>query len=105
MKKLYVTPDADLDVEEQFDHYVVTVDLELAKRFYYATYQTFDKLLETPFIGNQRHSHNLQLKDLRRWFVQGFEKHQIFYRIVDDTVEIVRVLHSARDIERVFDEI
>jgi len=28
----------------------------------------------------------------------------IFYRVLDDAVEILRVLHSARDIESIFDD-
>ncbi len=38
------------------------------------------------------------------WFVQGFERHLIFYRVLDDEVEILRVLHAARDIEGIFDD-
>jgi toxin ParE1/3/4 len=33
------------------------------------------------------------------WLVKGFEKYLIFYRTTDELVEIVRVLHAARDID------
>jgi len=31
--------------------------------------------------------------------VKGFEKYLIFYRAMDERVEILRVLHSSRDID------
>jgi toxin ParE1/3/4 len=36
--------------------------------------------------------------------VRGFERHLVFYRERDDGIEIVRVLHGARDIPSVMDE-
>jgi plasmid stabilization system protein ParE len=34
--------------------------------------------------------------------VKGFERYLIFYRALTDDVEILRVIHCARDIERLF---
>lgn len=31
--------------------------------------------------------------------IEGFPKHLAFYRIADDHVEIVRVLHGARNLD------
>jgi toxin ParE1/3/4 len=31
-----------------------------------------------------------------------FERYVVFYRVVKKTVEIVRLLHGARDIENIF---
>ena len=33
-----------------------------------------------------------------------FEKYLVFYRQIFEGVEIVRVIHSARDIEAIFEE-
>jgi toxin ParE1/3/4 len=33
--------------------------------------------------------------------VKGFEKHLIFYRQRETGIEIVRVLHAARDVEAI----
>ena len=35
---------------------------------------------------------------------KGFPKHLIFYRPIDHGIEVVRVLHGARDIEAVFED-
>ena len=37
------------------------------------------------------------------WPVRGFEKHVIFYRPVATGIDVVRVLHAARDIEAIFE--
>lgn len=39
------------------------------------------------------------LKRVRRWPVKGFDNWLIFYRPKRDGVEILRVIHGARDIE------
>ncbi len=36
--------------------------------------------------------------------VKGFEKYLIFYRVFDNYIEIVRVLHSAQDIDSIMDD-
>ena len=40
---------------------------------------------------------------LRRWPVKGFENWLIFYQARRDGVEIVHVMHGARDIESLLD--
>jgi plasmid stabilization system protein ParE len=36
--------------------------------------------------------------------VRGFDKYLIFYREIADGTEVIRVLHSSRDIAAVLDE-
>jgi toxin ParE1/3/4 len=40
---------------------------------------------------------------MRVWPVKGFENHLIFFRPIDGGIEVIRVLHAARDIESVFE--
>ena len=37
------------------------------------------------------------------WPIPRFEKYLIFYRFNDDTLEVIRVLHGARDLTRIFE--
>ena len=46
-----------------------------------------------------RNFENPELKDIRIWLVKGFEKYLIFYRAIDELVEILRVLHASRNID------
>ncbi len=39
---------------------------------------------------------------MRKWTVKGFERYLIFYRYTDEYVEVVRVIHAARDIPSIF---
>ncbi len=36
--------------------------------------------------------------------MRGFRKHLVFYRPLSNGAEIVRVIHGARDLERLFEE-
>lgn len=54
-----------------------------------------------PGIGQRRESPDLCLAGLHVWRVEGFEKHLTFYRPSVDGIEVVRVLHQARDIDQV----
>jgi toxin ParE1/3/4 len=54
-----------------------------------------------PGIGSPQSFENPMLAGVRRWPVEGFENYLIFYRTDDEHVEIIRVLHGARDIEAV----
>jgi plasmid stabilization system protein ParE len=33
----------------------------------------------------------------------GFENHLVFYRPFKDSIEVIRVIHGARDIEKLFE--
>ena len=96
--RLALKPQADRDINAHFE-YIAKDNLEAAIGFYQATFQAFDLLRINPNIGPAREFENPQLKDIRIWIVKGFEKYLIFYRATDELVEIVRVLHSARDID------
>jgi len=42
-------------------------------------------------------------EELRMWLSPAFRNYLIFYRELADGVEIVRVLHGARDIKRILE--
>ena len=44
------------------------------------------------------------LADLRFFPVFGFEKYLVFYRLQGNDIEITRILHSARNIERILED-
>ena len=96
--RLALKPQADRDINNQFE-FIAKDNLEAAIRFYEAAFSTFDLLRTNPNIGPAREFVNPQLKDIRMWLVKGFEKYLIFYRVTDELIEIVRVLHAARDID------
>jgi toxin ParE1/3/4 len=85
--------------------YIAHDNLDAAERFLDAANAAIRFLARTPGAGAKREYLNPALDGLRMWPVKSFEKHLIFYRVIPNGLEIVRVLHSARDIEAVFEDV
>lgn len=77
---------------------------ELADKFCTVAISTFEKLIKTPGLGRPRHFKKWPGANLRSWRIKGFPNYLIFYRQVANGVEIVRVIHGARDLEEMFNE-
>jgi toxin ParE1/3/4 len=60
---------------------------------------TFSTLAEMPGIGSTYENDNPALADLRFIPITRFRNHLVFYRSSAHGIEIVRVLHGARDLE------
>ena len=63
----------------------------------------FARLAEFPEIGSPRVASDPSLAGLRLWPVPGFEKFRICYVPRADHIDVLRVLHGARDSERFFE--
>ena len=57
-----------------------------------------------PGIGKPSRFSNPTLADIRQYSIKGFGRYLIFYRATDSGVEILRVLHGARDLSAILDE-
>jgi len=89
---------AAMDVEEIAD-YIARDRLEAAIRFLENTEATLRFLANSPGIGNPFKIEHLELANLRTTRVQGFPNHVIFYIEHSDAIEVVRIMHGARDID------
>jgi toxin ParE1/3/4 len=98
-----VLPSADRDLDDQAGYLMQEAGLDTALRFYDSAAATFEKLARMPGVGERRESANPRLAGLRVWRVEGFPNHLIFYRPIDGGIEVIRVLHAARDIDRVLE--
>ena len=92
---------SDPDLDAQAAYLAEHAGLDTALRFYDAAATSFGKIADMPGIGERWLSPPLLHFELRVWRVEGFEKHLIFYRQAVDHIEIVRVLHGARDLDAV----
>jgi toxin ParE1/3/4 len=95
-----VLPSADRDLDGQAGYLLQEASLETALRFYDAAAATFEKLARMPGMGERHESPHPRLAGLRVWRIEGFPNHLIFYRPIEGGIEVVRVLHGARDIDR-----
>ena len=99
-----VRPLAYADLESHVDYLTDHEGLELAERFILAVYDAFDTLSANPEIGAPRQFDSPALSGLRLWPVPGFERWLVFYIPTGTTVQIVRVLHGARDLPTLLDQ-
>jgi len=90
-----LSPEADADLEEIWC-YVAADDPAAADRLVDSFVERFTMLADFPDIGRRRD----ELAPGIRSVPVG--AYVIFYRMFEDTVQIVRVLHGARDLERHF---
>lgn len=107
MAELIVAPAARADLLSQWNFYADDVgNPELADRLMASAETTFKKLARSPGLGRPRPFHSPKARNLRSWNVVGFSKHLVFYRPLpsDRGVEIVRVVHGARELDALFNE-
>ncbi|HVC80627.1 MAG TPA: type II toxin-antitoxin system RelE/ParE family toxin [Chloroflexota bacterium] len=83
-------------------YYIAEDSLTAADRFVEAVDAAYSRLADMPEIGAAREYGDPALKGMRMWPVPGSPKHLIFYRATATEVRIVRVLHGARDLARIF---
>jgi toxin ParE1/3/4 len=103
--RILVSPQADHDLEAVTNYYLDEEGLDLALRFARAVEQSFALLLSQPDMGNSAHFKKDLLQSVR-WFPVGtpFQKYLIFYRRVNEDLEVIRLLHASRGIQAMLDE-
>jgi len=90
---------AEADLAEQLA-YVAAERPAVAHRYAIALEHAYRRICEMPELGVLRVYGPRGLRAVRVWPVPGFRRFLIFYRVTARTVEVIRVLHSARDIPR-----
>jgi toxin ParE1/3/4 len=91
------TPQARLDLIEA-GLYIAEGNPEAADRFHDALNKTLQRLLQHPQLGRARPELGRELRSFPH------RQYVIYYRPTDRGVEVVRVLHGARDIPPLFEE-
>lgn len=101
-KKILTRAKADEDIYEQA-LYIARDSLKAAERYAFTVEKTIASLAENPKLGSLYKSRTVRFKGLRKLPVPGF-KDIIFYLESADTIEVVRILHGARDIPTILSE-
>lgn len=92
---------AATDLEELADHFLRHAGHAVALRFIDRAERAFNQLVATPGIGAPLGLDELPYEDIRRWHIGGFDRLMILYRPTADGIEVIRVLHTARDLPAV----
>ena len=96
-KEFYILSEiADEDLEDIFDYTMNEFGFEQAEKYLIEIEDVFQSLLTNPELGKTRNEIKIGLYSFPK------DHHLIFYRILDNHIRIVRVLHGSRDIPRYF---
>ncbi len=94
---------ADDDLVE-ITAYLILEDEPLAMRFLRSAEAACRQLAKFPGMGSRYHSDKPSLAAMRKCPIPGFPNHWIFYRPLAQGIEIVRVLHAARNLGPLLNE-
>ena len=98
---IFKRPSAERDIEECFVH-IAEDNLDIGLSFLVAVGNSLEQLTKFPLIGKTREFQNKSLRNVRMWHVKNYESYLIFYAVIENGIEVIRVLLGARDIEDLF---
>jgi len=97
MKPVRLSQEADKDLEEIFDYTFQEFGLNQAIDYISGFDASFDNISQNPEIGRER----TEIRENLRSLIKG--KHVIFYRVLNDYIRIVRILHGSQDLVKLLD--
>jgi len=93
MTKSYkLSREADKDIEAIFDYTALEYGLQKAADYTSQFSTVFHQLSQEPELGRARNEIKIGLRSILQ------NKHIIFYRVLEDHIRIVRILHGRSDI-------
>jgi toxin ParE1/3/4 len=101
MARILKREPAKRDLIAQWVWYAENASIEAADRFLAAAEANLAMLVTQPQGGLRTFFMNPELQEMRRFPVtRGFEKILLFYFPTEDGIDLVRVVHASRDLER-----
>lgn len=99
MRRIRQRAGARRDLVEIYRYHAREAGLGVADRFYAEAQATLARLAKMPGMGTVYENAHPSLAGLRYFPLSRFRSYLVFYRTLDDGIEVVRVLHGARDLE------
>jgi toxin ParE1/3/4 len=100
-RPLVVHPRADLDQLECFS-FLANHSPDAARRFLDSIESILHQIEATPDSGHPYRNALRPDEDWRYYYVPGFRKYIVFYRIAATQTEVVRIVHGSRDLDSIF---
>ncbi len=97
MTTVFLSVGAEVDLLE-ITSFVSSGDEALVRKFVARFTEVLDRLAEHPEMGRRRDDLRPGLRSV------SFNPYLVIYQIQNNAVEVVRLLHGARDIEALFHE-
>jgi toxin ParE1/3/4 len=89
-------PDDVLEIARQ----IIEHNPSAAERFVELLPPTLASLAAMPGKGSLKAFRHPKLTDVRTWRVPGFPNFLIYYRPMDDGIEVLAIVHGAREVRR-----
>lgn len=99
--RIVLRREAEGDIDSISD-YIAHDNIDAARRFRQMVKEDITSLAEMPGMGALREFPNPRLHGVRSWPIKHFRNYLIFYRPIERGIEVLRIIHGARDIERLF---
>jgi toxin ParE1/3/4 len=100
---LRILPAAQADVDAAAA-YIAQDNFDAGMRFYDAVERAMGEIAQHPTRWPRYELDRPRLVELRRRAVAGFGNYLIFYHVKADVIEVLRVLHGARDIPSILSD-
>jgi toxin ParE1/3/4 len=95
-------PRAEQDLLDHFV-YIGQRNPAAAERFLDAAEESFALLAQMPLMGREWDSPSPRLAGVRSWTIPKFKNYRIFYRPIENGIEVLHVFHAKRDFRRILE--
>jgi|SRR5687767_14752980 len=99
MSRIRCRPGVDDDIYE-LAKYLLGHSEDAARTFVDAAQNTLKDLARMPGMGSLKSFGEPALAEVRSWRVEGFPNYLVYYLIVEDGIDVLAVMHGARDTEQ-----
>ena len=100
--KIQFNKQAERDLVEIYQRYEREAGSRTAERFLNASRKTFGWLRATPGMGSRLETFLPEFPDIRYLpLASRFQKYLVFYQLLGDQVEVLRILHGAQDLHSI----
>lgn len=96
-RHLDVRPQADRDLVDIAEH-LAAQNIDLGIRFLESFRRDTEFLKANPNAGPEYPLPHPRLTGIRKWSIRDFRNYIIFYRVMTDAIQVLRVVHGARDL-------
>jgi toxin ParE1/3/4 len=97
-RQLIIRSRATQDLRQQANYILSKGSVDAAEQFLELAEATFAQLLIVPRIGKSVDFVLDRMGEVHQWRIKNFQDYLVFYRVQDEHIEILRVLHGSRDL-------
>jgi toxin ParE1/3/4 len=95
-----VRPQADVDLDEIAAYIARQSGVDRAMRFLDHAFEAFASIRSAPLRHPLCGFRSRLLRSVRKQAIPVFKNYYVFYIVQDDAVEVLRVMHGARNLSR-----